>query len=197
LKHGRWLRWRQIVKRERHFLAVEIDLQDPIDRLADDGELIERGLKETLLDFAVDGRDQNDEAGMEWLRLDDMLTIVEHEQQPAIPERSDQARNRIIGANVETEHLRDGTGAQRPPNTFEQTGAARSQIGLPHPPDVTAMLAISMICFGHHDGFPRKIVCRQIRGQFDCLVSSIRVQKIQACVDLPQFHKIQYTLQSC
>ena len=84
-----------------------------------------------------------------------------------------------------------------PPNTFEQTGAARSQIGLPHPPDVTAMLAISMICFGHHDGFPRKIVCRQIRGQFDCLVSSIRVQKIQACVDLPQFHKIQYTLQSC
>src|SRR6516162_11031706 len=83
------------------------------------------------------------------------------------------------------------------PNTFEQTGAARSQIGLPHPPDVTAMLAISMICFGHHDGFPRKIVCRQIRGQFDCLVSSIRVQKIQACVDLPQFHKTQYTLQSC
>ena len=83
------------------------------------------------------------------------------------------------------------------PNTFEQTGAARSQIGLPRPPDVTAMLAISMICFGHHDGFPRKIVCRQIRGQFDCLVSSIRVQKIQACVDLPQFHKIQYTLQSC
>ena len=30
------------------------------------------------------------------------------------------------------------------PNTFEQTGAVRSQIGLPHPPDVTAMLAISI-----------------------------------------------------
>ena len=29
-----------------------------------------------------------------------------------IPERTDQARNRIIGANIETEHLRDGTGDQ-------------------------------------------------------------------------------------
>jgi hypothetical protein len=67
---------------------------------------------------------------------------------------------------------RAGRGA---PNTFEQTGAARSQIGLPHPPEVTAMLAISMICFGHHDGFPRKIVCRQIRGQFDCLVSELPI----------------------
>ena len=78
---------------------------------------------------------------------------------------------------------------RRSPNTFEQTGVARSQIGLPHPPDVTAMLAISMICFGHHDGFPRKIVCRQIRGQFDCLVSSIRVQKIQLVPTFPSFIK--------
>ena len=44
--------------------------------------------------------------------LDDMLAIVEYQQQPAIPERTDQARNRIIGANIETEHLRDGTGDQ-------------------------------------------------------------------------------------
>src|SRR5271169_6031430 len=36
----------------------------------------------------------------------------EHQQQPAIPERTDQARNRIIGANLETEHLRYGTGDQ-------------------------------------------------------------------------------------
>ena len=63
-----------------------------------------------------------------------------------------------------------GAGIPRVRPAVEQTGAARSQIGLTHPPDWTAMLAISMICFGHHDGFPRKIVCRQIRGQFDCLV---------------------------
>jgi len=41
-----------------------------------------------------------------------VLAIVEHQHQPAIPERSDQARNRIIGVNVEAEHLRDGTGDQ-------------------------------------------------------------------------------------
>jgi hypothetical protein len=44
--------------------------------------------------------------------FDDVLAIVEHQQQPAILERTDQARNRIIGSNVETEHLRDGTGDQ-------------------------------------------------------------------------------------
>jgi hypothetical protein len=35
--------------------------------------------------------------------LDDVLAIVEHQHQPAIPERAEQARNRIIGANIETE----------------------------------------------------------------------------------------------
>ena len=55
-----------------------------------------------------------------------MLAIVEHQHQPAIPERSDQARNRIIGVNVEAEHLRDGTGDQ--PRVGE-----RRQIDKPDP----------------------------------------------------------------
>jgi hypothetical protein len=31
---------RQIVKRQRHFLAVKIDLEHAVDRLSDDGELL-------------------------------------------------------------------------------------------------------------------------------------------------------------
>lgn len=46
--------WRQIVKRECHVLAVEIDLEDAVNRLAKSGELVERGLEEALLQEAVD-----------------------------------------------------------------------------------------------------------------------------------------------
>ena len=40
-------------------------------------------------------------------RVDDVLAIVEHQQQPAVPERGDQARKRIFGADFQTEHGRD------------------------------------------------------------------------------------------
>jgi hypothetical protein len=59
---------RQIVKRQRHFLAVEIDLDHAIDRLPDDGELIERRLEQAVLHHAVDGWDQNDQPGVQGLR---------------------------------------------------------------------------------------------------------------------------------
>ena len=39
----------QIVEGEGHILAVEVDLEHAVDRLADDGELVERSLKQTLL----------------------------------------------------------------------------------------------------------------------------------------------------
>jgi hypothetical protein len=37
---------RQIVEREGHVVAVEIDLEHPVDRLADGGELVERGAEQ-------------------------------------------------------------------------------------------------------------------------------------------------------
>jgi hypothetical protein len=48
---GRWLSPGRgpIVQRERHLLAVEIDLEHAVDRLADAGELVERGLEEAPL----------------------------------------------------------------------------------------------------------------------------------------------------
>lgn len=65
----RWL-WcvgGQIVEGEGYVLAVEIDLEHAVHRLADDGELVERSFEETLLQDAADNRDQNDEAGMQRL----------------------------------------------------------------------------------------------------------------------------------
>jgi hypothetical protein len=59
---------RELVKRQRHLPAVEIDLDHAVDGFADDGELVERGLEQVLLHHPIDGRDQNDEAGMERLR---------------------------------------------------------------------------------------------------------------------------------
>ena len=59
---------RQIVERESHLVTVEIDLEHAIDRLADDGELVERGTEKFLLHCAVDCRDQNDKPRMERLR---------------------------------------------------------------------------------------------------------------------------------
>ncbi|HEY3911694.1 MAG TPA: hypothetical protein VGM07_17670 [Stellaceae bacterium] len=43
-------------------------LDHPIDRFAEDGELVERGFEEPLLQASVDRRDQNDEPGMQRLR---------------------------------------------------------------------------------------------------------------------------------
>jgi len=42
-----------------------------------------------------------------------VCAIVEHQQQPAIPERTDQARNRIIGANIETSICATALGTSR------------------------------------------------------------------------------------
>jgi hypothetical protein len=58
----------KIVDGESHIVAVEIDLDHPVDRFAEDGELVERGFEEPLLQDSVDRRDQNDEPGMQRLR---------------------------------------------------------------------------------------------------------------------------------
>ena len=48
-------RWRRkIVSREGHVLAVEIDLEHAVDRLARSGELVERGPEQALLEDAAD-----------------------------------------------------------------------------------------------------------------------------------------------
>ena len=57
----------QIVEGEGDVLAVEVDLEHAVDRLTDDGELVERSPEKALLQNAADGRDQNDEAGMQRL----------------------------------------------------------------------------------------------------------------------------------
>jgi hypothetical protein len=67
---------RPIVKRHCHFLAVKVDLQDAIDRLPDNGELVERGLEQTPLRITADNRDQNNEAGMQRLRRVKLLEIA-------------------------------------------------------------------------------------------------------------------------
>src|SRR5208283_1673204 len=66
---------RQIVKRERHLFAVEIDLEHSVDRFADNGELVERRLEQALLHRAVDGRDQDDKAGVVLRQLRLWLTF--------------------------------------------------------------------------------------------------------------------------
>lgn len=67
---------RQIVKRQRHRIAIEIDLEHTIDRFANNGELVERGFEQTLLHHSVDGRDQDDEAGMQRLRRIELPEIA-------------------------------------------------------------------------------------------------------------------------
>jgi hypothetical protein len=49
-------------------IAVEIDLEHPVDRFADDGELVKRGAEQFPLQRAADRRDQDDQAGMQRLR---------------------------------------------------------------------------------------------------------------------------------
>jgi hypothetical protein len=53
---------------ESHIAAAEIDLDHPVDRFAEDGELVERGFEEQLLQDSINRRDQNDEPGMQRLR---------------------------------------------------------------------------------------------------------------------------------
>jgi hypothetical protein len=57
--------WGPIVPREGHVLAVEIDLEHAVDRLAGCGQLIERGFEQALLQAAADIGKKNDEAGMQ------------------------------------------------------------------------------------------------------------------------------------
>jgi hypothetical protein len=76
-----------MVKRERHLLAVEVDLKNSVDRLADEGEIVERGAEKFLLHHAIDGRDQNDKAGVERLRgieLPEITGVVGDEHEIAI-----------------------------------------------------------------------------------------------------------------
>jgi len=56
--------------------------------------------------------------------------------------------NRQLG--VYAAKILSGALPRRRTTLGEPIGPDRCQIGLPHPRDWTAMLAISMICFGHH-----------------------------------------------
>jgi hypothetical protein len=47
----------KIVEDESYVVAVEIDLEHPVDRFAEGGEFVERGLEQTLLQDPVDGGD--------------------------------------------------------------------------------------------------------------------------------------------
>jgi hypothetical protein len=58
----------EIIKRERDVLAVEIDLKDTVDRLADRGERVERGVEKPPLEIPIDSGEKNDETGMQRLR---------------------------------------------------------------------------------------------------------------------------------
>jgi hypothetical protein len=48
---------RQMIKRQRHLCAVEVDLEHTIDRLPDHGELVERRLEQAPLHVTADNRD--------------------------------------------------------------------------------------------------------------------------------------------
>ena len=68
-----------MVKRECHLIAVEIDLERAVDRLPDNGELIQRGPKQPPLYVTADHRDQNDEPGMQRLgsiKLPEVACVV-------------------------------------------------------------------------------------------------------------------------
>lgn len=58
----------KIVESESYIVAVEIDLDHPVDRCAEGGEFVERGLEQPLLQHAVDSGDQNDKPGVQRLR---------------------------------------------------------------------------------------------------------------------------------
>ena len=70
------LRGWPIINREGHLIAIEIDLEHAVDRLADGGELVERGAEKLLLHRAADGRYQNDKAGMQRLRRIELPEIA-------------------------------------------------------------------------------------------------------------------------
>ena len=77
---------RELVKRQRHLPAVKIDLDHAVDRFADDGELVERGLEQAPLQMAIDDRYQNDETSMQGLgriELPEVARVVGNEDEIA------------------------------------------------------------------------------------------------------------------
>ena len=78
---------REIVERERHLVAVEIDLEDAVDRFADDSKLLDRGPEQALLEVAADIGQKNDEAGMQRLgriELSEVAGVVGDEDQVVV-----------------------------------------------------------------------------------------------------------------
>jgi len=78
---------RELVKRQHNLPAVEIDLEHAVDRLADDGELVERGLEQAPLQIAIDDRYQNHETDMQGLRrieLPEIAGVVGNEDEIAL-----------------------------------------------------------------------------------------------------------------
>jgi hypothetical protein len=57
----------EVIEREGHIVALEIDLDRAVDRFAEAGELVERGPEKALLHDAADSGDQDDEAGLQRL----------------------------------------------------------------------------------------------------------------------------------
>jgi hypothetical protein len=75
---------REIVEREGHLAAVEIDLEHAVDRLAGRGEFVERGAEQALLEVAADIGQKNDETGMQRLgrvELPEVAGVVGDEDQ--------------------------------------------------------------------------------------------------------------------
>ena len=75
---------RELVKRQRHLPAVEIDLDHAVDRFADDGELVECGREQAPLQMAIDDRYQNDETSMQGLgriELPEVARVVGNEDE--------------------------------------------------------------------------------------------------------------------
>lgn len=50
-----------------YIVVIAINLEHPVDRLADHAELIERGFGQSLLQYAIDIGDQDDEPGVQRL----------------------------------------------------------------------------------------------------------------------------------
>jgi hypothetical protein len=78
---------RPIIRSERRLVAMEIDLEHPVDRLADEGELVKRGTEQFSLQLTVHNRDQYDEASVQRLRRIETPEIVSKRPETALRRR--------------------------------------------------------------------------------------------------------------
>ena len=67
-------RW-QSIDGEGRLVAVEIDLDYTVDRFAEDGDLVECGLKQSPLQASIDGGQQDDQSGVQRLRCVELSEV--------------------------------------------------------------------------------------------------------------------------